>query len=321
MVRQMIDKFNEYKFVSSGSAMPTGDKQNPIAVKKVALRELPNETRNIITQLPGNSPPSKDSQAVSNATVKVYGIKRQQPDCPASPSSLHLPANSSANGHLVYVRRKLDTEPGKISSCGNTDGAGSLEPRKSSNGVANEAKLLREQLQGSSSFQTIAPVPVASSTVSSQGTSPPATLGKSMAGLVSPEPKDSIVTTTMPGQVDSQQAAASPNYWKERFFQLQTFLKNCDQSGQEDYIRMLRSLSAVGRSQHAVELEKRAIHLLLEEVKELHRMRVLNVLGKALPNDHGSGSPSISSTSPIVDFMKAEMTAFENPKYPWLNHG
>lgn len=30
-------------------------------------------------------------------------------------------------------------------------------------------------------------------------------------------------------------------------------------------ISVLRSLSAVGRSQHAVELEKRAIHLLLEE--------------------------------------------------------
>lgn len=318
MARQMIDKFNEYRLVSSGSAMPTGDKQTPISVKKVALRELPNEARNIMTQPPGNSPPSKDSQAVSN-TVKVYGTKRQQPERPSSPSSAHLPANNGANGHLVYVRRKLDTEPGKTSSCANTEASASLEPRKSSNGSTKEAKLLREQLQGSSSsFQTITPVPVASSTISSQGTSPPATLGKSVAGLAFPEPKDSTVTTTMPVQLESPQPSASPNYWKERFLQLQTFLKNCDQASQDDYIRMLRSLSAVGRSQHAVELEKRAIHLLLEEVKELHRMRVLNVLGKALPNDRGS--PSISATSAVLDFMKADI-AFENPKYPWLNHG
>lgn len=32
---------------------------------------------------------------------------------------------------------------------------------------------------------------------------------------------------------------------------------------------VLRSLSAVGRSRHAVELEKRAIHLLLEEGNQI----------------------------------------------------
>ncbi|XP_051219926.1 uncharacterized protein [Lolium perenne] len=73
-------------------------------------------------------------------------------------------------------------------------------------------------------------------------------------------------------------------YWSERYNRLQTYLENCDRSSQEGYMRMLRPLSATGRSMHAIELEKRAIHLLVEEGKELHRMKALNVLGKSPPN-------------------------------------
>ncbi|XP_078448410.1 uncharacterized protein LOC144716986 [Wolffia australiana] len=68
-------------------------------------------------------------------------------------------------------------------------------------------------------------------------------------------------------------------YWKERFLMLQKFLNQCDQSDQEEYIQTLRSASAAVRSKHAVDLEKRAIHLLLEEGKELSRMKMLNILG------------------------------------------
>ncbi|XP_020247775.1 uncharacterized protein LOC109825341 [Asparagus officinalis] len=66
------------------------------------------------------------------------------------------------------------------------------------------------------------------------------------------------------------------------------FLKSCDQSNHEDYIHKLISLSAAERSRHAYELEKRAIHLTLEEGKELHRVRVLNVLNKASPDRRAS---------------------------------
>uniref|UniRef100_A0A0A9DPE0 Uncharacterized protein n=1 Tax=Arundo donax TaxID=35708 RepID=A0A0A9DPE0_ARUDO len=48
---------------------------------------------------------------------------------------------------------------------------------------------------------------------------------------------------------------------------------------------MLRSLSSVGRSKHAIELEKRAANLLVKEGKELQKMKVLNVLGRLVPND------------------------------------
>ncbi|KAJ3693941.1 hypothetical protein LUZ60_009421 [Juncus effusus] len=82
--------------------------------------------------------------------------------------------------------------------------------------------------------------------------------------------------------------------WRERFVKLQIFLKDCDRSSQEDYIRMLRSLSAVGRSKHALDLEKRAMDLLMEEGKELRRMSYLNVLGREWPKDNAPVSTQIN---------------------------
>uniref|UniRef100_A0A0E0QUR3 Uncharacterized protein n=1 Tax=Oryza rufipogon TaxID=4529 RepID=A0A0E0QUR3_ORYRU len=83
--------------------------------------------------------------------------------------------------------------------------------------------------------------------------------------------------------VDPQRS--SNQDWKERFIRLQAFLRNNEQSGQEEYIHMLRSLSSVGRSKLAIELENRAVKLLIEEGKELQKMKVLNVLNKLSPTD------------------------------------
>jgi hypothetical protein len=62
---------------------------------------------------------------------------------------------------------------------------------------------------------------------------------------------------------------SSNQYWNARFNRLQTYLESCDRSTQEGYMRMLRSLSAADRSMHAIDLEKRAIHLLVEEGNKL----------------------------------------------------
>ena len=92
-------------------------------------------------------------------------------------------------------------------------------------------------------------------------------------------------------QGDIHRSGNQNPYWSERYDRLQTYLENCDRSPQEGYMRMLRSLSAAGRSMHAIELEKRAIHLLVEEGKELQRMKVLNVLGKVSPNGPSKQDP------------------------------
>ncbi|CAH9095222.1 unnamed protein product [Cuscuta europaea] len=68
--------------------------------------------------------------------------------------------------------------------------------------------------------------------------------------------------------------------WEERYCQLQNVLNSLDQSKQEDYIQMLRSLSSVELSKHALELEKRSIQLAFEEGKEMRWVKVLDVMGK-----------------------------------------
>eukprot|EP01018_Ginkgo_biloba_P039513 Gb_25916 [translate_table: standard] len=73
--------------------------------------------------------------------------------------------------------------------------------------------------------------------------------------------------------------------FQERFIHLQAFLKQCDESDLLEYLKILRSLSAAARSGLAVDLETRAIKLSLEEGKELHRMKVLDVFGKNFTSD------------------------------------
>ncbi|KAK3137448.1 hypothetical protein QOZ80_5BG0452380 [Eleusine coracana subsp. coracana] len=104
-----------------------------------------------------------------------------------------------------------------------------------------------------------------------------------------PEKAEPPTTSATGIQDDAEQL--SIQYWSERFNRLQTYLENCDRSTQEGYLRKLRSLSAAGRSMHAIELEKRAIHLLVEEGKELQRMKALNVLGKVSPNASSKQTP------------------------------
>ncbi|KAL7189810.1 hypothetical protein ACSBR1_039449 [Camellia fascicularis] len=69
----------------------------------------------------------------------------------------------------------------------------------------------------------------------------------------------------------------------ERFIHLQKVLKQCDESKQRDYIQMLLNLSPAELSRHAVELEKKAIQLTVEEGKQMQRMKALNILGKSGP--------------------------------------
>ncbi|XP_051189435.1 uncharacterized protein [Lolium perenne] len=114
--------------------------------------------------------------------------------------------------------------------------------------------------------------------------------------------RDAVVTTTTRSPASLQRS--SNQDWKERFIRLQEFLKNNEQSGQEEYIRMLHSLSSVGRSKHAIELEKRAVNLLIEEGKELQKMKSLNVLGKLPPADHPSvpTQPTFAMRLPFQPF-------------------
>ncbi|KAI3781336.1 hypothetical protein L2E82_11348 [Cichorium intybus] len=76
----------------------------------------------------------------------------------------------------------------------------------------------------------------------------------------------------------------SMEHWNARFVQLQKYLKQCDSSNHEVYLQELRSFSPDECSRHAVELEKRAIQLVVEEGREIQRVKDLNVLGKSAGN-------------------------------------
>ncbi|XP_020599435.1 uncharacterized protein LOC110038859 [Phalaenopsis equestris] len=228
--------------------MPSGEKQPPLSAKKVSLRDLPSEINNFASN-PLDFSPHNDGESISE-TAKLSGSKREQPCSP----STHPQQHSIYSGHLVYVRRKLDVEPSKLS----IENVESADPPCLSNywkEQSSETKSPKEEetkLSGSS------------------------TRFSSPSSFISPLRPEPLPGSWKPGNLITNHNIVSPatetethsqgeGYWKERFVRLQTFLKNCDQSNQEKYIQSLRSLSAAGRSKHAVELERRAIQLLLDE--------------------------------------------------------
>ncbi|XVF00763.1 hypothetical protein REPUB_Repub04eG0029600 [Reevesia pubescens] len=277
MVQQTIDsKFSEYGLRNPENNSSTFDKQAQVGgAKKTPLRDLQNENR-IVPNSTGSSPFSKDRGPIIDP-IKVSGTKRPSPECPVSPSHCQSPSNSAANGHLVYVRRKSEAELGKssafdctsTSNCQQLRHAGQVEEINQQKSQITEPKV--------SCFPAFAPLPMASLTSSSAKPSVPLPLGNSAMRLA---PLESNQKPVVPAAslLDSPEKL----HWEERYCQLRMLLKKLDESNQEDYMRMLLSLSAVELSKRAIELEKRSIQLSLVEAKELQRVANLNVLGKTM---------------------------------------
>ncbi|CAN6242482.1 unnamed protein product [Urochloa humidicola] len=199
---------------------------------------------------------------------KAVGIKRLQTDTPSCPGV-----------HNVYVRRKVESGHNKVNPSQELKGNGSDK--------AKEQEPHQDvQHQGANRHQVASLVAESLELVSSKSPEKP----NAETVPVKPEPLAAHGTG-----IHEDVKQSSMQYWNERFNRLQTYLENCDHSTQEAYLRKLRSLSAAGQSMYAIELEKRAIHLLVEEGKELERMKALNVLGKVLPNASLKPTPLISS--------------------------
>ncbi|KAF3321655.1 hypothetical protein FCM35_KLT13871 [Carex littledalei] len=295
--------------------------QPTIQEKKAALREILDNTK------PTEAPPlTKDKISTSDSsTNKIAGTKRSNPSSPASPltytyvrrrleteqgktnsssvikeeatkeqnvqnvrssqESQNLPNSQnvqilkdSQNLQNVYKGSKLDVS--EATKLQNRSPGEVNEAVKPQNGAVSEATKQQNGSKGETSEAT-------KPQIGTKGEAREAT--KPQNGTKGEATQASEATKSVSSSLTASQD------WKERFIRLQAYLKNCDQSNQEDYIRMLRSLSAGGRSKHAVDLEKRAIHLLLEEGKELHRMKVLNVLGKGAPSDPSLYPSQLSS--------------------------
>ncbi|PON78477.1 hypothetical protein TorRG33x02_237980 [Trema orientale] len=281
MVQQTIDsKFREYGMGNSETDLPTGDKQLPVAVKKTVLRDLQNDNRIRAPNSTGNPPLLKDRGPFTN-TIKLSGTKRASPECPESPSQHRSPNNNSTNGHLVYVRRKSEAELGKSSTCDSTNtNAYCLQSRQLGQQQETRQPIPQIKEPKVSCFPAFSPLPMTSSMISSGKPSFPLPQ-KSGLQLASAESSDPLVSVS---PSSGSLKALRNRRWEMRYNLLQSLLQKLDQSQQDDYLHMLRTLSSVELSRHAVELEKRSIQLSLEEAKELQRVGVLNVLGKPLKN-------------------------------------
>ncbi|KAL8251535.1 hypothetical protein R6Q59_035228 [Mikania micrantha] len=91
--------------------------------------------------------------------------------------------------------------------------------------------------------------------------------------------QNSISTATRTSNRENEQAM---EHWNARFARLQNYLHQCDTSNQQEvYLQKLRSFSPDECNRHAIELERRAIQLTLQEGTEIKRVNDLNVLGKS----------------------------------------
>ncbi|CAK9144861.1 unnamed protein product [Ilex paraguariensis] len=289
MVQQMIDsKFSEYGLTNTEPGLPNHDKQLsvPVVAKKIALRDLQNENTilvppksAVITLFPKESGPTSDAG-------KISGTKRPTPECLMNPSHQKCPTNNTSNGHLVYVRRKAEAELGKSSASDITrSNVDYSQLRK----LGDQDKATEQKLGMTDSkmcVPEVAPLPRASPVCfSSLKPSIPLSLGKSDNMLTPADSKYLHVSCAKSSTGNLKRIDIQ--HLEERYCQLQNLLKNLDQSNLDGYIQMLRSLSSVELSKHAVELEKRSIQLSLEEAKEMQRVQILDVLGKYPKNSRG----------------------------------
>ncbi|BBH09883.1 hypothetical protein Prudu_022518 [Prunus dulcis] len=297
MVQQTIDsKFSEYGMGATESELPVHDKQLSVPVKKTALRDLQNDIRVAMPNSFGSPPLLKDGGPISNAP-RVSGTKRPlpEPECPMSLPQHQLPSSSAANGHLVYVRRKSEADVVRSSTCDNASinadcqVSRTLSHHEASTRPSHHETSTRPSHQEASArpiFQTkeskvycipaFAPFPMSASTI--QPGKPSVSAPHCKSGIrIAPSGSNPLASAT---QTLAGSKGLRNLHWEERCHQLQLLLRKLDQSEQEDYLHMLRSLSSVDLSRHAVELEKRSIQLSLEEAKELQCVGFLNVLGK-----------------------------------------
>lgn len=283
MVQKSLDsKFSEYGHGNSGKDMPSQEKQLQISAKKTALRDLQNDNRVRAPNCTGSSPLLKE-RGTSSDIIKVSGNKRASPVCPASPSHLHSSPSNTANGHLVYVRRKSDADIGKNSPSDNTSIKADY-PNLNKLGQVAETAHLNSQVKELQNhcFQAFAPFPMVSPMNAPGKPSVPHHVGKYGINLATAESIFRSAPSTVPSE--GIPIGWKNLQWEDRYHQLQLLLNKLDQSDQHDYLQVLRSLSSVELSRHAVELEKRSIQLSLEEAKELQRVGVLNVLGNPVKN-------------------------------------
>lgn len=239
-------KLSNNGMANSGTGLSTYHK--PVAIKKVALRDVQNDNGNIIHQHLESS--------------NLSGTKRLTPECPPDSPHHQFLSSTCAKDNSMHDYRKFESELGKRK----IQDAGDKSTHNFQSRLAKEIAQQKIQIRESkpSNLPAFAPMPMPSlMTLSSRGPSIPSSLAK----------------PTVPNLVDSK--VVDEQKRRDRFLRLQQLLKQRDESNQQEYIQMLLGLAPSELSRYAVELEKRSIQLTFDEGKEIQRMKVLNILGKS----------------------------------------
>lgn len=232
---QKTDKLTDQRLFSSRNAT-SSEKYISFSMNRMALGDIPNDLGSVMESPVSSIQPNEEQK--DSDLAKFVGNKRQQPECSSTPGAI------GSTCHLVYVRRKLETEHGKVNVASNNDIVCSPGLTKCSNELSEKTEIQQEQS------------------------------GKPK------EDHDKKAYDDTPSHVDEPPIEIL-NYWTERFNMLQDHLQYLDKSGSKDYAAKFRKFSVEELNKYAVELEKRAIRLSLEEAMQSKHVKDLNLLGKS----------------------------------------
>jgi hypothetical protein len=216
---------------ASGTSTSADNKRQPIIQeKKGALRDIPDKTKSAETPVL-----SKDKVSTSDSSGnKIAGTKRMNPSSPASPLT------------YTYVRRRLDTEQGKAngSSVNKEDATKEKTVKKLQHSQESQNMHDSQHLQNiynGEATEAVKPQNGSKPDVS-KATKPQNEKFSEQNGskgekreATKPQNGTKEEASEVTRLVSSSLTASQD--WKERFIRLQAFLKSCDQSNQEDYMR------------------------------------------------------------------------------------
>lgn len=247
------------------------DKQ-PIGIpKKTALRDVQNQNGSQITNHHNSS--LLLSRKLGSEGTRVCGNKRLTPERPSDPVCHLSLATNGANDHIINARRRIELELGRGRTQNDLEKYVESIPAKRVYQPQKELPLKPNQPKEN--------IVNNASSISMQDNILSA--GKSNERVPWSAQGDSVKLVSVKSQ-SVEFMVANDQQRTERFARLQMLLKKCDESNYSDYIQMLLHLSPSELSRHAVDLEKRAIQLAIDEGKEINRGKTLNILGKSPPD-------------------------------------
>lgn len=271
---------NATGMVGGGTATPAHDRQLPGSVKKTALRDVQNENVGSIHKQQENLVTAGGKSC--GDTVKVCGNKRLTPERPSSSQGLPYSSYNGTNENIINVRKRFEQELGSRRSQNNVEKK--ISSYSEAKNVVGQMRqdIIQKPMKDGSLHQgpVVAPNNLkAVMAFASSGPSVPNSLGKhnhsTPVAKVSQELRHAIDLKSTHQDLHVKETV--------RFVRLQNFLKQCDEANQRDYTQTLMHLSPSELSKHAVELEKRAIQLTIEEGNEMQRMKALNIFIKPSP--------------------------------------